>query len=348
MNWPIILVTGAGGFIGSWVTDTLYRAGATQVRPGVRCPDGFRLKHLPIKPVYCDVLDTRSIDAAVAGVDVIINCVRDHTGSGATVEGTRRILECATRNGVKRLIQVSSVAVYGDAQGLVTEETLPVSHINQYGAEKRAAEELCRAAAGPDLHVAVLRPSLVYGPFGEEWTARYIRGILSGRLKRLGAAGAGEANLIYAGDLARFAMYLSVTDIPPYSVYNANGGDIPTFDQYFDRLSQALGRGPLAPSRKRRAEVHLTRQARRIGRYVLGQRTGVKRILQGNRWLAEAVERLDTSLRYGIGDEPPDHYATHIVYSTDKARSIGFEPRVPLEEGLRASVEWARENSLIE
>jgi nucleoside-diphosphate-sugar epimerase len=348
MSWPTILVIGAGGFIGGWVTETLYTAGATNVCAAVRRPNDHRLAHLPVKTAFCDILDPGSLDAAMAGADIIINCVRDQTGNGATVEGTRRILECAAAHRVRRLIQLSSVAVYGDARGLITEETLPTSGVNQYGTEKRKAEELCCAASGSHLSVAILRPSLVYGPFGEEWTARYIRGILSGRLKRLGTAGAGEANLIYAGDLARFAVHLATTDIPTYSIYNANGGDIRTFDQYFDCLSRALGRGPLAESRKSGPELYMRRQFRRVGRYALRQQRRFERVLRGNPRLADIVKRFEDSLRYGIGDEPSDHYARHIIYSMEKARRVGFEPRISLDEGLRASVDWARQTKLTE
>jgi UDP-glucose 4-epimerase len=348
MSWPTILVIGAGGFIGGWVTEALYAAGATNVRPAVRRPNDPRLAHLPVKTAFCDILDAGSLDAAIAGADIVINCVRDQTGNSATVEGTRRILERAAAHRVRRLIQMSSVAVYGDAQGFITEETVPTSRTNQYGTEKRMAEELCCAAAGPGLSVAVLRPSLVYGPFGEEWTARYIRGILSGRLKRLGTAGAGEANLIYAGDLARFAVHLATSDIPTYSVYNANGGDIRTFDEYFDRLSRALGRGSLVESSEGRTELYMRRQLRRVGRYALRQQGKFERALRGNPRLADILRRFENSLRYGIGDEPPGHYARHIVYSMEKARNVGFEPRVSLEEGLRASVDWARQTRLVE
>jgi nucleoside-diphosphate-sugar epimerase len=50
--------------------------------------------------------------------------------------------------------------------------------------------------------IAVIRPALVYGPHGEEWTARFLKGIATGNLVRLGPAGQGKANLVYAGDLA--------------------------------------------------------------------------------------------------------------------------------------------------
>ena len=70
-----------------------------------------------------------------------------------------------------RLERVPVKLVHCDLMDRESLETDP------YGEEQFAEEKLCQAAAGPDLTVAVVRPSLVYGPFGDFWTGRFIEGI---------------------------------------------------------------------------------------------------------------------------------------------------------------------------
>jgi nucleoside-diphosphate-sugar epimerase len=66
-------------------------------------------------------MDRESLETELQGIEVVIHCGRD-PAKGATVEGTRRLLEAIRVRGIKRLVQMSSIAVYGNARGVVTEE----------------------------------------------------------------------------------------------------------------------------------------------------------------------------------------------------------------------------------
>jgi nucleoside-diphosphate-sugar epimerase len=349
MSSSTILVTGAAGFIGSSVTEALVLRGAGTVRAGVKSLQPHSgLTRLPVHTIHCDVMDRACLMSAMDGVDVVINCVRDDARTATTVEGTRRILECAAASGVSRLIQFSSVAVYGGATGAISEETRPVPPLNEYGAAKLAAEELCRSAAGEKLHVAVIRPSLVYGPYGEEWTARFIRAIASGRLARLGVNCDGEANLIYVRDLGMFAARLATQEIPSYAVYNANGAEIPTFAEYFDLLSRAIGRGPFSPRAVQPALSAIKRQARRAGLYALTKQAAVARsIFPRSDTIAAVVRSVEKVAFERLGDLSADDFTKRRRYVIDRAREIGFVPTTSLQEGIAASAEWAFAQGLV-
>ena len=347
MRWPTILVMGAGGFIGGWITEAFCLAGATDLRAGVRrLNNTARFTRLPTKIIHCDIMDHASLDAAMSGADVVINCVR-HAESGIFADGQRNLLKIAAQRGVKKLIYMSSVAIYGAAAGMVSEDTPPLPPVSPYGKDKLISEQLCEAAAGPKLTISVLRPSLVYGPFGEEWTLRFMKGIISGRLKRLGVAGEGKANLIFASDLAKFATHLvQKNDLPHFTVYNANGTEIPPFNEYFDRLSRALGRGPLQQDHESRIQSAARRQVRRVSRVAM-RKTANLLAKSGQsdsrirRLLTQGAERLSPGPEEG-------NYGMKVVYSALRAKSIGFEARTPLEDGVVASVEWAKRTGLIE
>ncbi|HTE92916.1 MAG TPA: NAD(P)-dependent oxidoreductase [Bradyrhizobium sp.] len=344
LNWPRILITGAAGFIGGWTAEELCRAGATHVRAGVaRTANVARIAGLPVETVHCDIMDPESLDAAMAGIEVVIHCAHSRIDESTTVEGTRLVLKHAITNGVRRVVHMSSVAVYGNVLGIVTEDTSPVPPVNPYGQRKQAAEQACHSAAGPQLTVAVVRPTLVYGPFGELWTTSYIKRILSGHLEQLGSAGEGNANLIYVRDLARFAAHLAVAELPQYSVFNANGPEIPTFNEYFDRLSRILGRGPLpVPTNSFTIQDALRRPIRRLGKYVLEHNQNMLKMANRNPILRDVLRRAEANLRLKPSDGEIRYYGTRVVFSALRAREVGFEPRVSLEEGLTASAEWAR------
>jgi nucleoside-diphosphate-sugar epimerase len=293
------------------------------------------------------IMDNHSLALALQGADVVINCIRDHA-DGATIKGTERLLKSARAVGVKRIVHMSSIAVYGNNVGVVTEERTKAP-TDRYGQEKDAAEELCRSAAGSDLTIAIVRPALVYGPFGEEWTARFIREIAAGSLQQLGPAGEGEANLIFAGDLGEFVAQLAIADLPPFSVYNANGAEIPSFDAYFDQLSQAMGQGPLPPASKGPLELSVRRQLRRIARFLVRtQRPWIRRLTRGSRISRSALERVEKFFfDYDVRDEPFHRFSRRVVYSNDLAQEIGFEPATLLEDGVKASVEWAKSEQLV-
>jgi nucleoside-diphosphate-sugar epimerase len=344
LSWPKILVTGAAGFIGSCVVGALYRSGAADIRAGtVRREHAERLAQLPVEIVHCDVADQKSLDAAMTGVEIIIHCAHSRFDEGLSVSGTQLVLDRALANGVSRIIHLSSAAVYGNALGIVDEDTLPVPPVSSFGQQKRLAEQSCKSAAGKHLSIAVLRPTLVYGPDSDLWTTLYIKRILAGQLRQLGPAGEGKANLLYIDDLVRFVAYLTKTQIPNYSVFNVNGPEVPTFNQYFDCLRSALqceSVNPPAASSKFRAAIR--RPIADVGRYFAKRHPNLLNAARRMPALARLIGRAEADLRLRPNEGELQLYATDITYSTSRAKAIGFEAMVSLDEGVAASVAWAK------
>src|SRR3990172_4537453 len=136
-----ILVTGAGGFIGGWVVESLYLSGFRNVRAGIRrWSSGARIGRFPVEMILCDVTDKNEVKRAMEGVDAVIHCA---AGSrDVIVNGTGNILLTSLRNGVKRFIHLSTIDVYGEAEGEV-DETFPFQYTgNVYGDSKIEAEKV--------------------------------------------------------------------------------------------------------------------------------------------------------------------------------------------------------------
>jgi len=296
-----ILVTGSGGFIGRRVVERLQGEGVEIV-----AARGLNL------------FDPAGLGAALQGVDAVIHTARDDDAE-RMAEGVRRLLAAAQTAGARRFVQLSSVAVYGAAQGVVTEETPQQGPLDAYARSKTQSEADCQAAASAAMTVAVMRPSLVYGPGSAWWTTPFVKRLASGQWRGLGPGGEGRANLIHVDDVARFAAFLATHDTGPYAVFNANGPEAPTWNAYLDRFADALG----VPRPQGQQSTSMALAAvRRVLRPIVKQP------------LAPSRQELDL-------------FRLDAVYAMDKAKAAGFACEVSLDQGLADCAAWARAQGLV-
>ncbi|CCD95838.1 putative UDP-N-acetylglucosamine 4-epimerase [Bradyrhizobium sp. ORS 375] len=344
---PRVLVTGAGGFVGGWMAEAFHLQGWAEVRAGIsRWSSAARIARFPIEIVECDVMNETSMMAALEGCDYVVHCARGRGDDNTvTVEGTRLLLRCAEAQGVKKLIYMSSVAVYGAAVGAIDEDTRPVLPITQYGQGKREAEEICRAAAHPGFCIAAIRPTLIYGPFSEQWTIPYIQRLVSGRWRALGRAGEGRCNLVYVGDLVRLARFLIDSDFGSYDVFNANGPEIPTWNSYLERLNAELDLPPLAPpDRALGLRVAMRVPVRKLGKYLLANHKSlVSAVAQRSPQLKSAMLKTEADLRLMPNADEIERFATEVTYSNARAAGLGFAPTTSVDRGIALTVDWARQ-----
>lgn len=172
-----VLVTGANGFIGKALCEKLFADGWPVVgtvrnkHPASKLPFGSEI-------VKVDTLGSDTDwKEALNGVDTVIHlAARVHVLSNSAAEvfkeyrkvnvaGTEHLAQMAASMKVRRFIYMSSIKVNGEGKQIpYTERDKPMPS-NPYGISKYEAEQLLQViAAGTDLEVVVLRPSLVYGP----------------------------------------------------------------------------------------------------------------------------------------------------------------------------------------
>jgi nucleoside-diphosphate-sugar epimerase len=343
---PRILVTGAGGFVGGWVAEAFHLQGWATIRAGIsRWPSAARIARFPLEIIECDVMSEASLMVALDNVDFVVHCARGRGDDNTvTIEGTRRLLECAKRKGVKKVIFMSSVAVYGAAVGSVSEDTPPVAPVTEYGRGKRAAEEICRQYADENFSIAAVRPTLIYGPFSEQWTIPYIQRLLSGRWRSLGSGGEGQCNLVYVGDLVRMTRFLIENDFGHYNVFNANGPEIPTWNTYLERFNAALGLPPLRPpDRSLNFKVALRVPIRKLGKYMLAHH---KKLLSGLAQRSPALKSImlktEADLRLMPNADDVERFATDVHYTMTRAEKIGFKPSTDVNSGIAMTADWAK------
>ncbi|WP_374686261.1 SDR family NAD(P)-dependent oxidoreductase [Promineifilum sp.] len=178
-----VLVTGAGGFIGSHLVESLVRAGAG-VRAFVRYNsrgDAGLLRQLPaeitgeLDVIAGDLRDTGAVDRAVAGVDVvyhlgaIISIPYSYRHPMETAEtnfmGTLNVLMACRTHNVGRLVHTSTSEVYGTAQFTPMDERHPLQGQSPYSASKIGADKLVESFyRAYNLPAVTIRPFNTYGP----------------------------------------------------------------------------------------------------------------------------------------------------------------------------------------
>ncbi|MFZ9619228.1 MAG: NAD-dependent 4,6-dehydratase LegB [Ilumatobacteraceae bacterium] len=178
-----ILVTGADGFIGSHVVETLVKSGH-DVRAFVLynsfnswgwLDESDKAIRDSIDIFAGDIRDPHGVDKAVENQEVILNLAAliaipysyhsPDTYIDTNIKGTLNILQAARRHGVKRVVQTSTSEVYGTAQYIPIDEAHPLHPQSPYAATKVGADQLALSFhASFDVPVGILRPFNTYGP----------------------------------------------------------------------------------------------------------------------------------------------------------------------------------------
>lgn len=178
-----ILVTGADGFIGSHVVETLVKSGH-DVRAFVLYNsfnswgwlDESDISIRESIDVFAgDIRDPHGVDKAVENQEVVLNLAAliaipysyhsPDTYIDTNIKGTLNVLQAARRHGVKRVVQTSTSEVYGTAQYIPIDEVHPLHPQSPYAATKVGADQLALSFhASFDLPVGILRPFNTYGP----------------------------------------------------------------------------------------------------------------------------------------------------------------------------------------
>lgn len=344
-----ILVTGASGFIGGWIVETLKLRGFQGVRAGIRSwSSAARLSRFQIEVVLCDVMSKEQLAQAMSGVTWVIHCA--YGKSEVTVQGTENVLEAAMRVGVERVVHLSTTEVYGDVTGDV-DEAFPLQRTGrQYGDAKIAAEQACEHYSKAGLAVTVIRPAIVYGPFGREWTVNTAQKLQSGNWGIFLGYGEGLCNLIYVSDLVDGILAAANSDRAIGEAFNLSGPQVVTWNRYFSLFNCAMGLPELEclDPRPLRAKASLMNDARRGAKFALAHcEKLLKAVSSKSLHMRALMKSAEQSLKTTPRPEDLTLYSRQARYVSTKAeRLLGYRPRVALNDGLVMTVKWLEQVGL--
>jgi len=176
-----VLVTGAGGFIGSHLTERLVESGAV-VRAFVHYRGNGSWGWLDqsahrndIEVVAGDVADRDNIAEAMRGIDIVFHLAAligipysyraPLSYVRTNIEGTLNVLQAARDAGVERVVQTSTSEVYGSARYIPIDEQHPLQGQSPYSASKIGADKLAEAFhLSFEVPVVTIRPFNTFGP----------------------------------------------------------------------------------------------------------------------------------------------------------------------------------------
>jgi nucleoside-diphosphate-sugar epimerase len=243
-----VLLTGANGFVGSHVLDSLLARQipvAVLLRP--TADRRFIAGQLPKTEVRAGSLESpESLDAALDGVTHVIHCAgatKALNAQGfqtANQGGTRNLVDAINKRGrqVERLVHISSQAAAGPATATKPRREADVpSPVSDYGRSKLAAEEEVTRRCAAEW--VILRPAAVYGPRDVEFL-RLFKAVRSHIMPRFGG-GRQQLTLVYVEDMA--AAVLTALDHPDASrkVFFTGSPEVVTSDELAQRVGSEAG-----------------------------------------------------------------------------------------------------------
>lgn len=318
MDWKNkrVLVTGAGGFIGSHLVEALHDLGA-QVRAFVRYNSRNNwgaMEFLPISiredvEVFCgDIQDHTSVAKAVAGCDVVFHLaalvsipysyISPEGFVNTNINGTLNVMQACLAEGVSKVIHTSTSETYGTARYTPIDEDHPQRAQSPYAASKIGADKIAESFyLSFNLPVATVRPFNTYGP--RQSARAVIPTIISQALVkeeiRLGSL-TPVRDFCYVEDTVKGFIMTAESQNTTGEVINIGSAQGITIGELAEKIIQLVG---------------------------------------GKKKLAYDAPRV----------RPEESEVMVLVCCNSKANKLlGWKPTYSLEEGLRNTIEWISEN----
>jgi len=246
-----VLVTGAGGFIGSHLAAELAARGNAVVALDLHLG---RVRHLEeagrFELVEGDIADLPTQERALQGVDIVHHLAAAHLGASVpeaefqrvNVDAVRSLVGTAIDAGVRRFVHCSSVGVFGRIDNPPADEESPCNPDIAYERTKLAGEQVVIEAITTGFPAVIIRPVWVYGP-GDDRTEKLFRAIGKGRFV---VAGKGQASrhCVYIRDMVDAFDLAAHADEAIGRVIIVGDDEVVTVRGLVDELARVTGAGP--------------------------------------------------------------------------------------------------------
>ena len=337
------LVTGAGGFVGGRLVEILEADRPGSTLAGIRrWSTAARIGRLPVDIVQCDVMNAEQVAQQVAGVSRVVHCA---TGPGdVNVQGTRNVLQASLDAGVERVVHISTIALYGNKVGELTEEDAPELSAVPYADSKLRTEEVCREFMDRGLALSVLRPTIVYGPFSPNWTEEFAVRLQSRPWPFPRELSSGTCNLVYVDDLVAAIRLASNRPEAVGEIFNITGPEYPTWFDYFLALNRAMGLPPLESKSSFGSQVAAwgMKPVRAGAKFALA-RFGdqIMNLYKSSELAKKVMKGAEGAIRKAPTTGEFELYSKVISFPNTKAEQLlGYRPAVDMEAGIERSVAW--------
>jgi nucleoside-diphosphate-sugar epimerase len=326
-----ILVTGATGLIGSFLTEELAKGNEVKCL-ALKGTDTKVLDGLGVEIVYGDITDIESLKPVVKEFDTVFHLAaafKKDLPSNANkevyfkinVRGTENLLEVCKQNGVGKVVHFSASGVYGHSSDKPINETAPYRPTNPYEESKVEGEKVALRYNEAGLPVTIIQPTIVYGPRETIAFMRMFKGIKNGTFKMVGN-GKNELHLVYVKNLVDGIILASKHKHAGGQKYLIGDDRAYPVLEIVQTIADAVG----VPAPKMKIPYRAAWLAA-IPFEILGKITRKRPFLS----------------RYTV-----NFLSKNRVYDISKAKNeLGYSSSVNLKDGVKVTAEWYINNGLL-
>lgn len=326
-----ILVTGGTGFTGKALVLRLLREGhevtALDYQEGLKNEE---IRSAGGRVVIGSVTDPKVVESSIEGAEIVhhlaaafreLNVPNSHYEK-VNIEGTRTVLDAAVKAGVSRFIYCSTCGVHGNVENPPGDENAPIHPADYYQRTKYEAEPLVlRYHSEGRIPGVILRPAAIYGPGDPERFLMIFKRVARGRFPMFGS-GKTLYHPLYIDNLVDAFILAMEPGRGDGNAYLIADREYLSIEELVKKTARALD-----------VEV-------KIPHYPV--------------WPVVAAGHICEKLCQPFGLTPPifprrvDWYRQNRAFDITKAcRELGYDPAVGIDEGLRRTAAWYRENGYL-
>lgn len=282
------------------------------------------LKDLPVQWVVGDLAEGQSWEGSLSGADVVFHTaalMQDWAPKEEffrnNILATGNLLEAMVRQGVKRLLYVSTRSVHGMEECDHLKEEAPYRASNEYGASKIEAEKLVlEYQRQGKIQATIIRPTWIVGPRDRYSLPTVMDFLKKGKLALINQGWALQS-FVYPTDVAQALLLAAQNPRSIGQIYLVDSGERKTIRDFYKVLAQEIG----APLPQKNIPYRVA--------YTLGW--VMETMAQWKK--SEKAPRL-TTLRVKL-------LGQNHSYDISKAqKELGYKPQVGLEEAVRKAVDY--------
>jgi nucleoside-diphosphate-sugar epimerase len=334
-------ITGGAGFLGINLVRFLLARGHNVVSYDIA--DFNYPEKNKITAVKNDIRHFDNLKKAMKSSDIVIHAAAalplysPEDIRSTDIDGTRNVLEAALQNGISRVVQISSTAVYGIPDHHPLYESDKLDGVGEYGKAKIAAEELCEEYRTKGLIVPIIRPKSFVGPERLGVFALFYDWAASGKGFPMIGSGNNRYQLLDVEDLCD-AIYLAATKPSEIvnDTFNIGAKEFTTMKEDYQAVLDSAGFGkkihgfpamPMIWTLRVLEFFHLSPLYKWV--YETASKDSFVSI-------EKAERELDYAPRYSNKQALIRNYEWYLAHCAEFAHSSGISHRVPWKQGILA------------
>lgn len=318
-----VVTIGGSGFVGTRLIGLLKdSAEKLGEKWEIKNVDLLQSHFFPEVTTIGDVRVQEQMDRELKGSDVVVLLAAQHRDDVSPVSlyydtnvgGMEVTLKAMEKNGVKRIVFFSSVAVYG-LNKHNPDENHPKDPFNHYGKSKWQAEQVLQKwyESHKDWNVDIIRPTVIFGERNRGNVYNLLHQISSGKFLMVGK-GENRKSMAYVGNIVAFVKYMLENVTEGYNVFNYIDKPDVNMNQLVGHVSKVLNK-----------HIPMTHFP-----YWMGMAGG---------YCFDLLAKL-TGKKLAISSVRVKKFCATTEFDATKAHSCGFKAPYTLEEGLARTLEF--------